>query len=53
VSRHKVIKTHNYQIRRETFTLRRLILKPLAKELNKQMTKHWHIKLAEMGYKVQ
>lgn len=25
----------------------------LAKELNKQMTKHWHIKLAEMGYKVQ
>lgn len=39
--------------RRETFTLRRLILKPLAKELNKQMTKHWHIKLAEMGYKVQ
>lgn len=39
--------------RRETFTLRRLILKPLAKELNRQMTKHWHIKLAEMGYKVQ
>ncbi|MGE9850047.1 hypothetical protein [Lactobacillus amylovorus] len=31
----------------------RLILKPLAKELNKQMTKHWHIKLAKMGYKVQ